>query len=101
MQLYDRIHRLIGEVLADFAGSPAQRQAAQEEIEVTIAPNDFGGWSIYPANAAAVALFAGDGPCGNFPTAQAAAERADRHNCWRVLATTAGGREGGWAAPAA
>jgi hypothetical protein len=87
MQLHDRINKLIGDILADFAGTPAQRQAAQQEIEVAIAPNDFGGWSIYPANPAAEALFAGAGPAGNFPTARAAEIRAERDNCWRVCAT--------------
>lgn len=85
MQLYDRIHQLIGDVLADLAGTPAQRQAAQQEIEVTVAPNDFGGWSIYPHNAAARALFAGTGPAGNFPSAPEAEDRARRCNCWTVV----------------
>jgi hypothetical protein len=77
---------MLTKLIQSLLGTPAQRQAAQQEIEVTIAPNDFGGWSIFPANAAAVALFAGTGPAGNFPTARAAEIRAARDNCWQVRA---------------
>ncbi|MBI5770882.1 MAG: hypothetical protein HZA93_24100 [Verrucomicrobia bacterium] len=55
------------------------------EIEVRIAPNARGGWAIFPANAAAVGLFAGNGECGNFGTYAAAYTRAVRDNCWTVL----------------
>ncbi|HRI83179.1 MAG TPA: hypothetical protein PLF88_12120 [Opitutaceae bacterium] len=71
-------------LLCHLLGSPAQRQAAREEIEVYIAPNEFGGWSIWPLNKAAITLMNGAGPTGNFPTAIAAEERAVRHNCWTV-----------------
>lgn len=63
---------------------PAPRHAAQAEIAVRIARNDLCGWSIYPANAAARALFSGDEGAGNFPHRHAAHDRATR-NCWTVI----------------
>jgi hypothetical protein len=60
------------------------------EVEVCIAENSRGGWSIYPANTAARRLFgtplpANEGECGNFGTYAAAHQRAADHNCWRVV----------------
>lgn len=59
--------------------------AAAAEVEVRIAENDFGGWSIYAANDAARQIFGGDGPTGNFGTYADAYKRAARDNCWTVL----------------
>jgi len=81
---------MIKNLLSKILGTPAQRYAAQEEIEVYIAPNEFGGWSIYPANEAAGTLFAGtsgagtDG-VGNFGLKASAVDRAAKHNCWTVV----------------
>ena len=54
------------------------------EIVVRIAPNAFGGWSIYAANDAARRLLGGDEPTGNFGTYADAHRRAVNHNCWTV-----------------
>jgi hypothetical protein len=61
----------------------ALRQA--NAIEVTIERNDFGGWSIYPANQAALCLFGGNAPTGNFGCPADARRRAERDNCWTVI----------------
>lgn len=55
------------------------------EIEVRIAENARGGWSIFPHNEAARKLFAGDGEAGNFGTYSDARTRAARDNCWTVV----------------
>lgn len=55
------------------------------EIEVRIAENNRGGFSIYAHNAAARALLNGDEETGNFPTYADAYRRAANHNCWTVL----------------
>ncbi|WP_414664879.1 hypothetical protein [Horticoccus sp. 23ND18S-11] len=63
------------------------------EIEVCIRENSRGGFSIYPANEAALALFApppGLPPedfaeAGNFGTYADAYKRAHRDNCWTVV----------------
>lgn len=67
---------------------PAGRVAALRapaEVEVTVARNPWGGWSIYAANDRARALLGGDEPTGNFGTYAAAHARAADHNCWRVV----------------
>lgn len=64
------------------------------EIEVFIAENRRGGFSIYPANCAAAVLFSAgrepaSQPCeleaGNFGTYADAYTRAHRDNCWTVV----------------
>lgn len=82
--------KLLSKLTAAVLGTPAQRFAARQEIEVYIAPNAHGGWSIYPLNDAAHTLFAGTGPAGNFSSAAAAEDRARRHNCWTVKAVLSG-----------
>jgi len=72
------------------------------EIEVRIAENARGGFSIYPVNPAARELFAAPGQpaeaaaeVGNFGSYADAYKRAARDNCWTVVAdaTTAGERQ--------
>ncbi len=55
------------------------------EIEVRIAPNAFGGLSLFPANDAARDLFGGDEPTGNFAT-HADARKRVAWNCWKEAA---------------
>jgi len=62
------------------------------EIEVRIAENARGGFSIFPANDAARQLFAAPGESadsaaevGNFGTYADAYRRAARDNCWTVV----------------
>lgn len=55
------------------------------EIEVVIAENLRGGFSIFPHNAAARTLFQGDADAGNFGTYADAWRRAVNHNCWTVV----------------
>lgn len=66
------------------------------EIEVRIAENARGGFSIFPVNAAARELFAAPGQSadtaaevGNFGTYADAYKRAARDNCWTVVAQAA------------
>lgn len=58
---------------------------APREVEVYVARNKFGGWSIFAANDRARELLGGDEPTGNFGTYAAAQQRAADHNCWRVV----------------
>lgn len=63
---------------------PAQRTAARAlagEVKVWIAPNERGGFSLFPANGAALELFGSHEPTGNFASAADARRRLD-WNCW-------------------
>jgi len=82
---------------------PAQRTAERAqagEVKVRIGKNERGGCSLYPANAAALALFGSHEPTGNFAT-PADARRRISWNCWteepRLVGAyrPAGGGDGG------
>lgn len=63
---------------------PAARTRAQAlagEVKVRIAPNEFGGLSLFPANAEALRILGGHEPTGNFAT-HADARRRIAWNCW-------------------
>jgi hypothetical protein len=55
------------------------------EVEVRIAPNAFGGFSIFAVNATARQILGGDEPTGNFGTYADARRRAVGCNCWTVV----------------
>jgi hypothetical protein len=59
--------------------------SAVADVEVYIAENNFGGWSIFAANDRARELLGGDEPTGNFGTHADAFRRAHDHNCWTVV----------------
>jgi hypothetical protein len=69
------------------------------EIQIYIAPNERGGFSIYPANYVAAVLFGTDRDpwqpselaAGNFGTYADAYRRAAHCNCWTVVAAPAAG----------
>lgn len=63
-----------------WCGSPVQAG----EILVRIAPNPWGGISLYPVNPAAWELMGGDEPTGNFATEADARKRA-AWNAWEVV----------------
>lgn len=64
-----------------WCGSPVQAGA----VQVRIAPNPWGGLSLYPVNDLARTLMGGDEPTGNFPTEADARKRAT-WNAWDVVA---------------